>query len=64
MDKLSEADCLNAIEGRVIKSIKWEDPSETHLILDTQDGLRFIIQAGGWQDSYLQVYQVEATVNA
>lgn len=39
MDK--EKDCFNALEGRIIKKIGWEDPSEEAVIIETQDGLSF-----------------------
>lgn len=40
---MTDKDCLNALSGRIIQSIEFEDEGEQVIILTTHDGLTFKI---------------------
>tara|TARA_R110002012_G_scaffold105895_1_gene246994 strand:- start:209 stop:388 length:180 start_codon:yes stop_codon:yes gene_type:complete len=53
---LTESECLQALTGRIIKSINFVDPSESEIAIVTQDGL--IFQIGGCNDETIYIEQV------
>ena len=56
----NEAECLESIQGRVIKSIGYTDFSERVLTIETQDGLKFEIKAKDdeRQEPWLEIEEV------
>lgn len=63
---MAEQDCFNALSGRVIQSIEFEDEGEDIIIISTHDGLSFRICSdysspddtlGGY--SWIEISQVD-----
>jgi hypothetical protein len=55
-----EIDCLNSLHGRQIKSIYFTN-SDTELIIETHDQLRFVVGAGCAGVSYEAVLFIKQT---
>lgn len=61
---MTEQDCFNALSGRVIQSIEFEDEGEQVVVLTTHDGLTFKMKAycdGGdmYSSEWIKISQVD-----
>ena len=58
---MTEKDCLQALKGRIIKDIAFDESGEEYLRIETQDGLifhAFGVSDSEFHEAYVQIEQI------